>query len=420
MTKDIERGLARLYALDRDLVTDPFPLYAAMRSESPVVRVGSVVAVARYDDIKGVLKDPVTFSSRRSTGSRVTDKRASLQGEQRARYDYLIERDLTHPGQQDGAGHTRLRRFVNEAFSASTVNATRAAMTDLAGELLDELDARREEVFDLSEFSYRLPFLWMCRMLGIPDVEAGTFRRRAYQVRLGLGTNYENLDAAFEAMKEVERWVMSFIGDRRTKPDGRGDDLISKLLTAEVGGTRLTDDELVTLFTVMLTTGNTNDMILNAVIELDRHHDQRDLLLADPGLIRGAAEEFLRYAPAVHSIHRVAAADCRIAGFPVRRGETIRLVVASGNRDDAVFDDPDVLDVRRRNARRHLDLGYGIHTCLGQWLTRLEIEVALTCLYERHPDLRVAAPFTVRRNYQFHGPESLLVTGARRPGGAGW
>lgn len=404
MTTDIERELDRLYALDPALLADPFPLYAAMRRDAPVVRAGPVVAVARYDDIKGVLRDPGAFSSRRSGGSRVTEKRALLGERDRREYDYLIERDRTHPGQLDGLAHTRLRRLVNGPFSAHVVGEMRTGLGGLAAELLDERDG---DAFDLTEFSYQLPFRWMCRMLDIPDTDAEKFRRWAYEVRLGLGTNYENLHAAHDAMREVECWVLSHISSRRRDP---GEDLISALLAIEAGGARLTDDELVTLFTVMLTTGNVNDMIANAVIELDRHSAQRDLLIENPELFRGAVEEFFRYAPAVHSIHRVATADCDIAGFPVRRGETLRLIVASGNRDEQQFERADVLDVRRENARAHLDLGFGMHTCLGNWLARLEIEVALSTLYERYPELRVAEPFTVRRNYQFHGPERLVVT----------
>lgn len=408
-TSPVADRLARLYAFDDEMIADPFPLYRAMRADEPVVRVASVVAVSRYADIKAVFKDTARFSNNRWAGSRVTERRARLHGEDLARYDYLIEGDKSHPGQLDGEAHTRMRRFVNALFSAAAIDAMRASLENFAEEMLDRVDETSDDVFDLTEFSFAFPFNWMCRLLGGAEVDTDQFKRWAYEVRLGLGSNYENIDPAYDATREIESWVLAHIAERRGNP-GASDDLMSQLVNSEVGGSVLSDRELVTLFTVMLTTGNTNDMICNAVVALDAHPDQRRELAEQPHLFRGAVEEFFRYCPAAHSVHRVAAVDTDIAGFPVRQGETIRLIVASGNHDDTVFPEPERLDVRRANARQHLDLGYGIHTCLGQWLARLEIDVALRALYRRYPRLSVAAPVTYRSNYQFHGPTRLLVT----------
>jgi cytochrome P450 len=112
----------------------------------------------------------------------------------------------------------------------------------------------------------------------------------------------------------------------------------------------------------------------------------------------------------VHGVHRVAAMDCEIAGFEVQAGETVRLMVASANHDQRKFADPERLDVTRPDARDHLDFGFGIHTCLGQWLARLNIESALTVLLERVPQVRAVQPVRYRREYNFRGPERLLAT----------
>ncbi|MCW2495312.1 cytochrome P450 [Jatrophihabitans sp.] len=399
----------RLFDLDPEMIKDPYAVYRSMREQEPVLRVRSVVAVSRYEDIRNVLRDPVTFSSRRAGGSRVQERRAALSGRDRERYDYLIDRDKVMIGQVDPPDHTRLRRFVNTAFSAASISAMRAEVELLAQELLNEIDARGSDVFDFSEFTYRLPFIVMCRFLGVPDVAIDTFRGWADDVRSGLGTNYEDIDAAYTATVEIQRFVADLIADHRARRAAEPTDLIGRLVARQDDGAGLTDAELDTMFTVMLTTGNTNDMIANAVIALDEYPAQRQPLLDDPGLIRHAVEEFFRYCPVVHGVHRVATADSDIAGFEVRAGETVRLLVASGNHDPDRFADPDRLDVTRADARQHLDFGYGIHTCLGQWLSRLEIEVALQTLLHRHPGLRVAEPFDYRANYNFHGPQRLLV-----------
>lgn len=413
----LEQRAERFYDLDEMLLADPWALYADLREQAPVLRVGPAVVVTRYDDVKAVFGDLDNFTNKRWTGTRVTQRRAALVGRDRERYDYLINVDLHHIGQNDKPDHTRLRRFVNQAFSRRAVAKMRERVTRIGHSLLDEIEetTATDEPFDLATLSWRLPFLAVCAMLEVPDAEVDTFRRWALGIRRGLGTNYDNLDAAYDATRSLEAYVLDLIRQRRDRAaEAESDDLVSNLLATDVDGTALSDDELVAMFAVMLTSGNANDMISNAVIALDDFPDQRELLLEKPELLGNAVEEFLRYCPSAHGVHRVARHDCEIAGFPVHAGETVRLVVAAANHDPARFEDPERLDLTRKDARHQLDFGHGIHTCLGQWLARLDIEVGLTVLYERCPELRVVRPFRYRREYQFRGPEQLLVTSRRR------
>lgn len=406
----LEERAARFYGLDETLLQDPWSLYRDLREQAPVLRVGPAVVVTRYADAKAIFKDVEGFSNRRWTGTRVMQRRASLSGEDLEKYDYLIALDVNHIGQNDKPNHTRLRRFVSRAFAPRPVEKLRERVTVIAHRLMDDVDASGDDPFDVARLSWRLPFLAVCSMLEVPDTEIDTFRGWALEIRRGLGTNYDNLDAAYHATKALEAYVLAHIRDRR----GRGgepaeDDFVGNLVAVDEEGTGLTDAELVAMFAVMLTTGNANDMICNAIIALDQFPDQRRLVLEQPELLRPAIEEFLRYCPSVHGVHRVALRDCEIAGFPVRAGETVRLVVASANHDPEKFADPERLDVTRGDAHEHLDFGFGIHTCLGQWLARLDIEVGLRVLYERHPGLHVAGPFEYRREYQFRGPKTLMV-----------
>ncbi|WP_238005708.1 cytochrome P450 [Dactylosporangium sp. AC04546] len=400
----------RFYGLDEELLRDPWTLYADLREHAPVLRVGPAVVVTRYDDVKELFRNTDGFSNKRWTGSRVTQRRASLAPDEVEKYDYLIRLDVNHIGQNDRPNHTRLRKFVSQAFSRRAIDNLRERATAIANDLCDEIDASGDDPFDLSTLSWRLPFLVVCSMLEVPDAEIATFRSWALEIRRGLGTNYDNLDAAFDATQRLEAYVLELIRQRRARGVGAGDDLVGNLVAEDLEGTvPLTDAELVAMFAVMLTTGNANDMISNAVIALDERPDQKALLRQDPALLRPAIEEFLRFCPSAHGVHRVAVGDQEIAGFPVRAGETVRLVVASANHDPARFADPDRLDITRKDAQHQLDFGFGIHTCLGQWLARLDIEVGLRVLYERYPDLRVAGPFRYRREYQFRGPERLMI-----------
>jgi hypothetical protein len=406
----LQDRMTRFYALDEEMLGDPYALYREMREAEPVMRVGNVVAVSRYHDIKAIFRDPRAFSSNRTQGTRVTRKRASLESGALGQYDALLRHEQGQLGLQDMPGHTRLRRFVNAVFAPATVGVMRDAAARTARQLLDDLDLRGPQPFDLTEFSYRLPFLVVCRMLAVPDLEVASFRTWARALRRGLGTNWENLDEAHAATANIEAFVRGLIADRRSGAVSGDGDLVAALVSTEVDGTRMSDQELVTMFTVMLTSGNTNDMIANAVIALTDWPDQRAVLLADPATMRNAVEEFFRYCPSVHGVHRVAAADCAIAGFGVKAGETVRLMVASANHDPGKFADPERLDLTRPNAREHLDFGFGIHTCLGQWLARLNIDTALSALLERVPQVRAVQPVRYRREYNFRGPERLLAT----------
>jgi cytochrome P450 len=412
----LEERAARFYDLDPELLRDPWSLYADLREHAPVLRVGPAVVVTRYADVKAVFADTERFSNKRWTGTRVTERRAALRGADREKYDYILGVDVHHIGQNDRPDHTRLRRFVSQAFSRRAVERLRERAGEIAEGLLDELDATRGDApFDLTPYSWRLPFLVVCSMLEVPDADVATFRQWALEIRRGLGTNYDNLDAAYDAKRGLEAYVLEMIASRRARLTGEpGDDLVANLVAPDSeGAAPLSDPELVAMFEVMLTSGNANDMISNAVIALDERPDQRALLTEQPELIRPAIEEFLRFCPSAHGVHRVALEDLEIAGFPVHQGETVRLVVASANHDPAFFADPERLDITRADAKHQLDFGFGIHTCLGQWVARLDIEVGLTALYARYPDLAVAGSFDYRREYQFRGPERLVVSSRR-------
>lgn len=409
----LEEKLRRLYDLDEQMLLDPFAIYTQMREERPVLRINGVVIVSRYEDVKAVFRDTDTFSNKRQLGSRVTQRRASLSKEDLALYDHLIEHDTHHIGLSDPPEHTHLRRFVNQAFSANAISAMRETVVGIANDILDEIEMNEGDQFDFSLYSYRLPFSVVCRMLEIPDDQQDNFKKWAAATRRGLGTNYENLHEAYDSIRHIENYVNDLVRRRRAEPSdpagAASSDLVSNLIAIDTDGSRLSDAELVTMFSVMLTSGNTNDMISNAVIALAQFPDQRDLLIRQPELMRGAVDEFFRFAPPAHGVHRVAMKECDIAGFPVEAGETVRLLVASANHDSDVFGKPDELDIRRANARQQLDFGFGLHTCLGQWLARMDVEVGLTELYRRFPRLTVETPIHYRREYQFRGPAHLRV-----------
>lgn len=406
---DVVETAARLFDADQSLINDPWPVFAALRERQPIVRMGPIVVVSRYDDIKQVLRDPATFSSVRSKGSREEARRSELVGADLEKFLTLAEFEARNMTQQDDPEHARIRRFVNEIFSAGNVATLREQVERIVHQLLDDIDCRGLNEFDLvGEFSYQLPFRVVCKLLGVRDFDIETLRTWQRAIRKGIGTMHANLDEAYDAVMNYRSYILGIIQEHRASPGSRTD-LFAQLVSHDDEGSFLDDDDLTAIFITMMTSGNTNDLISNAMVALDRNPDQRELLRRHPELTRGAVEEFLRHSPSIYNLHRVATRDTELNGFPIREGETLRLLIAAANHDPAKFDDPERLDVTRKNARQHISLGFGIHTCLGQWLARQEAELALAELLRRYPNLVITEPVAFRPNFTIHGPDVLTV-----------
>lgn len=412
MNADLEADVARLYALDEQALNDPFPIYARLRAEAPVSRVGAVVSIARYDDVKAVLRNYEDFTSRKDGGSIVEQRRAELSGDDLAKLEDVAVKGIGHwMATNDEPHHSHLRGFVDEVFSAQRVALMREEIETISEELLDEIVGSATEVeFDLVEqYAFRMPLIVICRVLGADPADAAKLRQWSDDLGTAIGTTYANLDEAHEAFENFRSYVRMTI--ERVHADDSRDDLFSDIVRANHDGETLSEDDLIAIFTHLIFAGHetTTNLIGNAMNTLLDHPDQLDVLRSDPDLIRHAADEFLRFCPSVHAIHRVATRDVDVAGFTIREGETVRLLLGSANRDTAVFTDPDVLDVRRKNVRRHLGLGYGIHTCLGAWLTRLEIEIAIRSLLTRFASVERRTPFRVRPNLTLYGAPELRL-----------
>ena len=166
------------------------------------------------------------------------------------------------------------------------------------------------------------------------------------------------------------------------------DDMVSDLLRAEIDGRRLSQDELDAFFVMLLVAGNetTTNLISNAAIQLDRHRDQRQLLLDDPGRIPTAVEEFLRYDSPVQGLGRTTAEAVTLHGVTIPEGDQVLLLFGSANHDERSIPDPERFDVLR-DPNPHLAFGFGTHFCMGASLARLEAEITLGALLARFPGL---------------------------------
>lgn len=294
---------------------------------------------------------------------------------------------------QGGADHRRLRHLVSSAFSRAPIEALRPRIEEIAGELLDQAEAKGDgATVDLREqFAYPLPVRVICEVLGVPDTAVSELRHRfdrlvtpqqegggAGDIRVAVADIYASLGALIEAKRAVP-----------------GNDLTTALIQARDDGDRLSEQELVeTLFLVLIAGHETTiNAITNTVQSLLANPAAlaRALESDDPDTWSAVADEGLRFSsPVPHALMRYAVKDTEIAGVRIAQGEPVIASLFAAGRDPVRHERPDEFDFTRPTRRDHVAFGFGAHYCLGARLARLETEIALGTLFGRFPGLAPA------------------------------
>lgn len=384
--------------LSGDIRRDPYPLYARLRETSPLLhdaRTGAWM-VFDYDGVKRALQDHASFGSSTATPERTSP-------------DWFIFADPPR--------HTRmraLRALLARAFTPRSVAALEPRIRWLSRALLDRAIERGE--MDLAAgFSGPLPLLVIAEMVGIPIADRPRFTAWS-DVILDLshtvpgGAEAERAAKAYRAVTaEMHDYVARLVDDRRVVP---ADDLLTRLVHAEVEGQRLTTMEILGFVQLLLVAGQetTANLLNNAVLCFIHNPDQLARVRAMPHLLPSAIEEVLRYRAPVQWMFRFAREDVEMHGRTIPAGAMVLPMIGSANHDAAHFGDPDRFDVAR-DPNPHLAFGHGIHHCIGAALGRLEARIALTDLLERLHDFELATsqPWEPRRALHVHGPVSLPI-----------
>jgi cytochrome P450 len=355
------------------------PRYARLRADEPLIRVrlpyGEDAWLAtRYQDVRTVLGDP-RFSRAAAVG----------RDEPRSRPEPSGSGMLS----MDPPEHTRLRKLVAKAFTMRRVEALRPRVQQIADGLLDRMVEHGPPADLVEEFALPLPVTVICELLGVPYEDRNDFRRWSDAV---LSTTALTREQVQEYLDNLHEYMAGLVAKRRVDPT---EDLLGALVRARDEEDRLTEDELVRLGVGILVAGHetTASQIPNFVYVLLTRSGEWQRLRTEPELVPRAVEELLRYIPlgAAAGFPRYATEDVELGGVLVRAGEPVLAVVASANRDERVFADPDTLDLARE-ANPHVGFGHGVHHCLGAPLARMELQVALDSLLRCMPELRLAAP----------------------------
>jgi cytochrome P450 len=390
-----------LRSLPPSFYEDPYPTYHALRMHDPVrLMPDGSYFLTRYADVVAAYRDARSFSS---------DK----QVEYKPKYgdSPLYEHHTTSLVFNDPPLHTRVRRLIAGALTGRAIAEMEPAVQRLVAGLLDR--AERMGRFDLiGDFAAAIPVEVIGNLLSVPHAERRPLRAWSLAI---LGALEPVLTADAEqrgnrAVQEFLAYLRILVAERRAHPGDPAHDVLTRLIAGEADGERLSETELLHNCIFILNAGHetTTNLIGNALFALLEWPGEKQRLIENPGLIRSAVEEFLRFESSNQLGNRRAVRDAAIGGVAMPAGSLITLGIGAANRDPAQFPDPDRLDLGRE-PNRHLAFGFGVHQCAGLNVARLEAQVAIAGFLARFPRYRLAGAPVRGGRARFRGFLSVPV-----------
>ncbi|MBB5913432.1 hypothetical protein BJY24_002299 [Nocardia transvalensis] len=343
---------------------DPYPVYRRLRAEAPLYHNAELGfwALSRHVDVVAGFRDNVRLSS----ANGVSLDPAAWGPHAHKTMSFLA---------MDDPRHVRMRQLVFKGFTPRRVTQ----MGDRIHELtLQHLEPALEQGrFDwIDDFAGKLPMDVISELMGVPDPDRAEIRRLADLVMHREDGVLDVPVPAMEASLELVGYYADMLAQRRK---ARTDDLTSALLDAEIDGDKLSDEEIIGFMFLMVVAGNetTTKLLGNALYWAGRDPAQFAKVVGNDDLVADWVEETLRYDTSSQILARTALADLDIQGGTIPAGDKVLLLVGSANRDEDVFDDPDVYDIERADKSGLVSFGRGVHFCLGAHLARLEAAIAL-------------------------------------------
>jgi cytochrome P450 len=376
--------------VSKDYFDNPYEIYQRMRDEAPIYydEQEDFYALTRHADVAAALKDHESFSSSRGCDL------AMVRSDERPQKSIIF---------MDPPDHRFMRSLLNKAFTPRAIQSQRETVIELVEHYLSKVDPDHFDV--VQDFSGPFPVEVITRMAGVPE----EFRQQVrHWIDLGLhkepgqlGISEENMQAHMDS----GIYYYGLVQERRENPQ---DDMIGRLITAEIPGPdgemRKLDDIEITGFLALLGGAGAETvtkLVGSAVVEFARHPEQWQLLLDDRSRVPDAVEELLRYVGPVQYNVRYTLKDAELPNGTVPAGKPVFLMKAAANRDPRAYDDAETFDITRdKSQAQNLGLGYGIHSCLGAALARMETQIALEHLLDFMPRYEVDFARLERVNMQ--------------------
>ncbi|PGB02834.1 cytochrome P450 family protein [Bacillus toyonensis] len=386
---------------------DAYEIYKESRKMQPIlfvnqVEIGKEWLITRYEDALPLLKD-----------NRLKKDQANVFPQDTKNMYLSVDNSdhlTTHMLNSDPPNHSRLRSLVQKAFTPKMISQLDGRIQRIADDLISEIE-RKGTLNLVDDYSFPLPIIVISEMLGIPKEDQAKFRIWSHAVIASPETP-EEIKETEKQLSEFITYLQYIVDVKRKNPK---EDLVSALILAENEGHKLSARELYSMIMLLIVAGHetTVNLITNTVLALLENPKQLQLLKDNPKLIDSAIEEGLRYySPVEVTTARWAAEPFQIHDQTIQKGDMVIIALASANRDETVFENPEIFDITREN-NRHIAFGHGSHFCLGAPLARLEAKIAITTLFKRMPELQIKGDredIKWQGNYLMRSLEELPLT----------
>lgn len=374
-------------------------VFARLRSDEPLHWNDEATgpgfwSVTRYDDVLRVVNDPQTFVN--GQGTQIPSR--------------LVEGGTPTVHNTDPPRHGALRKLVTPHLRAVKVKEWQEVIDRSVDAILDGLEqqaAQDGEVELVHAASALLPIQVLGQVLGVPLEDCGLLLDWTNRVVSDDPEFMRGPDEKERAREEMFGYFKQLSDQRRAEPRN---DIVSKLVHAELDGEPLSWEDLAAYYFVLVGAGNetTRNLITGSVLAFEEFPDQWAALVAQPDLLRPAIEEMLRYVTPIRAMRRTAVTDVEWSGRTIRAGDKVVCWFQAANRDPAVFPDPETVKIDRA-VNDHVGFGWGIHACMGSHLARAEVTTFFQKVLERQLRIRpVAAPDRLQTN-QFNAFKRLRV-----------
>jgi cytochrome P450 len=385
---NIERLTAAFYA-------DPYPTYRALREHAPVKRMpNGGYFLTRYDDLVGIYKNTRQFSSdkKREFAPKYGDS-------------LLYEHHTTSLVFNDPPAHTRVRRLIMGALSPRAIAEMEPDLIALVDRLLDAV-AAKGRIDLIEDFAAAIPIQVIGNLLDVPMSERDPLRDWSLAILGALEPviGAEVFARGNDAVRDFLSYLEILVERRRAHPGNPERDVLTRLIQGEDNGERLTAKELLHNCIFLLNAGHetTTNLIGNALVALSDNPGQKQRLIDNPGLIRTAVEEVLRFESSNQLGNRITTEAVEVGGTALPANTSVTLCIGAANRDPVQFEHPETLDIGR-TPNRHLAFGTGAHQCTGMALARLEGAIAISRFLARFPNYELPAPPVRGGRVRFRG-----------------
>ena len=395
-----------LRQLPRDFLDNPYPVYAALRESAPFKRMpdGSFF-LTRHADLVAVYRDAKVFSSDKQVEFGPKYNHAPFNQPPFATAGGMAPLFEHHTHSlvfNDAPRHTRVRRLIMGALTRRAIEAMEPGLVQLVDSLLDTLQSRGGGDL-IEDFASAIPVEIIGNLLDVPHADRGPLRAWSLAILGALepALTPEQETLGNQSVTEFLAYLRDLVAERRAHPGDPEHDVLTRLIQGEENGEALSEVELLQNCIFLLNAGHetTTNLIGNALITLQEWPEQREQLKADLNaaaseseretMLGLAVDEFLRFESSNQLGNRRALQATHINGVDLPEGALVTLCIGAANRDPAVYEHPEQLNLRR-TGNKHLAFGFGVHQCAGLSLARLEGRIAIGRFLQRFPGYRLA------------------------------